>query len=307
MPEMRNEPRSYARESSFLSLLSGWVQQGVESFIATQRILVDLAIRQNANAMDVIRERLADPDICPAAIISELAGEGISNFIEAQRILLSLVQSENEIMMRGLKERVGVTKVTEAMTDVARRSIDNFLEMQHGFLKIASKQTHHWLLGAKEGKGADGVRLVDVAQEGMDNFVRSQKKFLDILAEETSHATSKERKGDRKIKKTELSQLALEATDSFIDAQKKLLDVAGRQVGAGVKAAGRTVKMFKPLPLEPLADITREGVKGFVDAEKAMFDSMMKAGRKPAPKTTHRKKARAGRKPRAAKAAAAVA
>ena len=129
MPEtMRNEPsRTYARESSFLSLLSGWVQQGIESFIATQRILVDLAIRQNANAMEVIRERLADPDICPVAIISELAGEGITNFIEAQRILLSLVQSENEILMKGVKERVGVTKVTAAMTDMARRSIDNFL------------------------------------------------------------------------------------------------------------------------------------------------------------------------------------
>ncbi len=36
-----------ARESSFINLLSGWVQQGVENFFATQRILVDLAMRQN--------------------------------------------------------------------------------------------------------------------------------------------------------------------------------------------------------------------------------------------------------------------
>jgi hypothetical protein len=78
-------------------------------------------------------------------------------------------------------------------------------------------------------------------------------------------------------------------------------------MGAGVKAAGRTVKMFKPLPLEPLADLTREGVKNFVDAEKAMIDSMMKAGRKPAPKPERRAKARVTRKARAAKAAAAVA
>ena len=81
---------------------------------------------------------------------------------------------------------------------------------------------------------------------------------------------STDRGSERKMKKSEISQLALEATDSFIDAQKALLDVAGRQMGAGVKAAGRTVKMFKPLPLEPLADLTREGVKSFVDAEKAI-------------------------------------
>ncbi|HLH08297.1 MAG TPA: hypothetical protein VKW78_13750 [Terriglobales bacterium] len=290
-----------------MSLLSGWVQQGVESFIATQRILVDLAIRQNANAMNVIRERLADPDICPAAIISELAGEGVTNFIEAQRILLSLVQSENEILMKGVKERVGITKTTAAMSDMVRRSIDNFLDMQHGFLKIASKHTQHWLMGAKAGKNADGVRLVDIAQEGMENFVRSQKKFLDILAEETVHATSRERGTERKTKKTELSQLALEATDSFIDAQKKLLDVAGKQVTAGVKAAGRTAKMFKPLPFEPLADITRKGVKGFVDAEKAMIDSMVKGGRKIETRPPRRVKARVTRKTRAPRVAAAVA
>ena len=40
--ESKSEPM--ARESSFVNLLSGWVQQGVENFFATQRILVDLAI-----------------------------------------------------------------------------------------------------------------------------------------------------------------------------------------------------------------------------------------------------------------------
>ncbi len=47
-------------DSSFVSLLSGWVQQGVENFFATQRILVDLAMSQNANAMNLVRSRLTD-------------------------------------------------------------------------------------------------------------------------------------------------------------------------------------------------------------------------------------------------------
>jgi hypothetical protein len=42
MPRVSNHaPATYERPSSFVSLLSGWVQQGVESFFATQRILVD--------------------------------------------------------------------------------------------------------------------------------------------------------------------------------------------------------------------------------------------------------------------------
>lgn len=42
-------PRTHHGESSFVSLLSGWAQQGVQSFFATQRILLDLAMRQNAS------------------------------------------------------------------------------------------------------------------------------------------------------------------------------------------------------------------------------------------------------------------
>ena len=63
MPKESSEPVSnHERPSSFVSLLSGWVQQGLESFFATQRILVDLAMRQNTNAMKTIREGLSESE-----------------------------------------------------------------------------------------------------------------------------------------------------------------------------------------------------------------------------------------------------
>ena len=37
-----------AREPSSISMLAGWLQQGTESFFASQRILMDLVMRQNA-------------------------------------------------------------------------------------------------------------------------------------------------------------------------------------------------------------------------------------------------------------------
>ena len=49
--ESNGPSANHERPSSFVSLLSGWAQQGLESFFATQRILVDLAMRQNTNAM----------------------------------------------------------------------------------------------------------------------------------------------------------------------------------------------------------------------------------------------------------------
>jgi len=106
-----------AQESSFINLLSGWVQQGIENFFATQRILVDLAIRQNGTVIDVMREKLTAPDFRPVAMVKEFAGEGLANFIEGQKLIVELAQRESEILATGVKERVGGFPVTDALVD----------------------------------------------------------------------------------------------------------------------------------------------------------------------------------------------
>jgi len=276
-------------DSSFVSLLSGWVQQGVENFFATQRILVDLAMSQNANVMKVVRGRFADPDFCPAAVASELAGEAMKNFIEGQKLLLNLARREHEILTEGVKERVSGSNVAVAITELAQRGFNSFVELQQDFLKMASKQTHTWLTAVKAGKPFDPENLVEMAREAMDHFVHTQKKFLDMVAEEATKATSG-KEHTKKMKKTEIAEMAKEATDAFIEAQKKLMDVAGQQVNAGMRAAGRAVNMIAPFPFITIPDLTREGVKNFVTAEKAMIDTVMHR-----PETKHTTKTTAHR------------
>lgn len=290
----------HSRESSIVTLLSGWMQQGVSSFFATQRILLDLAMRQNASVMHLLRERLADPRYSPASILTELAGEGMSNFIEAQKVLLNLAHEQNTIIMAGVKERVVGSAPAAAISDVLRRSVDTFIEMQHEFLKIASKQTHTWMEAAKSGKQFDGERLIELAREGMEKFVHAQKRFLDVIAEETGKATSgKHANGaGKKTKKTEIAELGRHATESFIEAQKKLFEVAGRQMNVNLKAVGKTVELMRPLPLTPLAELTREGVRSFVDAQKELMEVMVK------PRSGHQQASKpAGRQRRPARAA----
>ncbi|SRR5690242_9973554 len=294
--DTRPGPAAHARPSSLLSLLTGWVQQGVESFFATQRILVDVAMRQNAVAMKSLREGLSDPENSPVAVLTELAVEGTSSFIEVQRILLNLAQQENEILMNGIKERVGGAPPVVAMTDFLRRSIDTFIRMQEDFLKITSKQTLNWLDAVKAGKGFQGDHLVDLAKEGMETFVQAQKKFLDVIAQEAIKATGGKHEAMKKTRKTELSTLAREATNSFVDAQKRLLDVVGQQMNVNLKAATRTMEMMSPARLLPMANLTGEGVRSFMDAEKAMIESMIKPrkvvsmpARRPSRAVRHRK------------------
>lgn len=299
VPPVRHAPPP----SSIFSLLTGWVQQGVESFFATQRVLVDVAMRQNAIAMKSLRDVLSDPENSPVAILTELAVEGTSSFIEAQHILLNLVQQENEILMNGVKERVGGSPAAVATTDLLRRSIDTFVGMQQEFLRITKKQTMSWLEAVNAGKGYNGSHLVDLARESMDTFVHSQKKFLDIISEETSKAISGKPRTD-KIKKTEIAKLAHEGVNTFIDAQKKLLDVAGQQMNVNLDATTRAMSMLSPMRLLPMANITGEGVRSFVEAEKALIDSMVKPTAK-APRAPQRRAKKGAHRGKTAMAQAA--
>jgi hypothetical protein len=300
MPAAKHES-SYWKDSSVLSLLSGWGQQGVQTLFATQRILLDLAMRQNASVMHAVRQQLSDPHRSPTAILSEVAEEGMTNFMEGQTILLELGKQQNEILLNGVKERMGDCPRRRALINLLQRSVNTFIEMQEEYLKMASKQTHTWLESAKAGKPYQPEHVIDLARDAMENFAKAQKKFLDVVADETAKATgSKHTNGAGKSKRTELSQLAKEATDSLIEAQKRLVDVAGKQLNAGAQSAGKTLELLKPFPFLPLNELTREVVKSYVDAQKSLMDVMVKApnGAKP---VVHKKT------PKRAKAAVAVA
>ena len=270
--------RTHPHESSFATILSGWAQQGVQSFFATQRILLDLAMRQNANVMHALRKQLTDPHHSPTAILSNLAGETMTNFIEGQKVLLDLGKQQNQILVRGVKERVGEWPAAHALTNLFGRSVETFLQMQEEFLKVADKQAHSWTEAAKAGKPYESEHLMALAREGMQNFVKAQKQFLDMIAEETSKAGGGKHKPGaiKKIKKTELSELARQATESFIDAQKKLVDIAGKQMNANVKTAGTALELLRPFPFVPFAEVTREAVKSYVDAQKALMDAVVR-------------------------------
>jgi len=266
------------KEPSFVSMLSGWAQQGVQGFFTTQRILLDLAMRQNANVMHAVRQQLSDPHHSPAALLSDMAGEGMANFIEGQKALLDLGKQQNEILMGSVKERVGDWPAAEAITDMLQRSLEAFLDLQQEYLKIAGKQTHSWVEAAKAGKPYQGEHLMELAREGMESFTKAQKQFLDLIAEETAKATRGKRTNGagKKMKKTELAEVARQTAESFMEAQKKLVDVMGKQMNANVKTAGKAVDLLTPFPMLPLAELTREGVKSYVDAQKALMEVMVK-------------------------------
>src|SRR4051812_4496199 len=91
MPAKANpEPAANWYQVSPFSALTGWAKQAAEGFFATQRILLDLVMRQNATTMSAIRDRLSEVRSISMDAMTEMAGEGISNMIAAERVLLHL-------------------------------------------------------------------------------------------------------------------------------------------------------------------------------------------------------------------------
>jgi hypothetical protein len=73
-----------------------------------------------------------------------------------------------------------------------------------------------------------------------------------------------------------------------------------------VKTAGKSLELLRPFPFLPLTELTREGVKSYVDAQKALMDIVVKpvVEHKHPDKPVHARKTARARK---VKAAAAVA
>jgi len=300
MPTATHSEASHHKESSLLALLSGWSQQGIQTLFATQRILLDLAMRQNANVMHAVRQQLSDPHHSPAAILSAVAEETTTNFLEGQRVLLALGKEQNTLLLNAAKERVADSPRRTAAINLLQRSFEAFLQMHEEYLKLAGRQTRAWLQSAQSGKPYQPKNLMNFAREGMETFLKAQKHFLDIVSEEATKAVEGKPVKTSGKKPTEMKELARRSTQAMVDAQKAFVEVAGKQMDAQVEAAGKALKMFKPFPLLPVNELAREAVKSYVDAQKALMEVMTKssnghkeASRPARPARRHVKKATA--------------
>ena len=263
------------REPSPISMLAGWLRQGTESFFASQRVLMDLVMRQNTNAISAFQGRLTEARNIAGTAATEMAGEGISNFIAAQRVLLNLAQRQNEIVSTVVKERTGGSAPVAAVTDLFSRGVDTVIGMQQHFLTLAARQADEWIDATKSGEPFEGIHLTALARESMETFVRSQKRFLDVLAEETAHAT-KAGNGHSAAAKTELAELARQSAEAYIDAQKKLLDVATQQLKVNAKTAREAMDAINPMPMETLGKLARNTMDGFLESQQALVNLVIK-------------------------------
>jgi len=165
---MENDTKSMAAHvSEPASTLAHWARQGMESFVATQKILLDLAAQQNSLTLGFVRERVNFSPLRPLTGIVEMAGQSMANFVAAQKILLDLAAEENALMQSGVKEGLGLSGLPAAMTDAIREGVNAFVAMQKKFLDMVNQQSQAAVEAIKEGKRYEGKDLAEITREGV--------------------------------------------------------------------------------------------------------------------------------------------
>lgn len=292
--------------------LASWVRQGVESFAAAQRILLDLTAQQNALAIGVLRERFNLPRIRPVASLIDMANQAITGLAGAGDILLDLAAGETAVAADGVKEALRLGTVGGTVADVVRHRTVTLIEMQRRLLDGVAAQMKEVAAAYEEGKGlTGGASIGELARRAMEGFVETEKKFLDLVSEEVNAATEPGRpaKKPSRDRSKVLTQLARDGVEKYIDAQKELLEFAIQQFGAtNGKSAGERAEAARAAKEEvrtSFAELTRKSVKNFVNAEKSLLEVAVK----PAKRTvkTGKGATKAQRKTRTRKAAAAKA
>ena len=76
--------------------------EGISNFIAAQRVLLQLAQRQNEILMGGVQERVAGA--APLAAITELLGRGIDTFIDMQQHFLTIAAKQTDAWIDAAKE-----------------------------------------------------------------------------------------------------------------------------------------------------------------------------------------------------------
>ena len=231
--------------SSPLNRLARWARQGIESFVAAQKTLLDLTAQQNALVFGMVRERLSKPSFRPDVAIAKMADKGVEHFTAAGKILLDLAAGETALAVDGFKEGLRLPAVASTVADVVRHRVDTLIGLQKRLLDAAAEQTHALAESYREGKGLmAGAALAELAQRGIESFVETEKKFLDLVVHEVTTATKdgKEHRKPAQDRSKVLAQLAREGVEKYIDAQKKLLHLAIEQMESTGKATGELLE-----------------------------------------------------------------
>jgi hypothetical protein len=257
------------------SFMPGWARQGVQSFVAAQKIIMDLAAQENALLIGLVRERLSKPGGELGSSVAGITEQGVKNLTEVGKILLDLAADETAIAVEGVKEGLRLPPPAAAMAEVVRHRVGTFVEMQKNLLDATADQAHAVAKSLREGEQPlSAVDFAELARRGFEDFVASEKKFLELASQEVSAATKGEKRASKapKERMEVLTNTAREGAEKYVDTQKKLIDFTIEQLEETAKASRQHREGVRKEAMSSWGELTEKSVHNFVAAEKSLLD-----------------------------------
>jgi len=257
------------------SLMPGWARQGVQSFVAAQKIIMDLAAQENALLIGMARESLSNQGAQLAPAMAGMAEKGVKSLTTIGKILLDLAADETALAVEGVKAGLRLPAPAGAMAEVVRHRVGTIVEMQKNLLDVAAEQAHAIAESYREGENPRAAtRAAEVARRGIEAFVASEKKFLDLAAQEVTTAAKGEKRAAKpnKDRMEVLTTMAREGAEKYIETQKKLLALAIDQLEETVKPSREHKEGGRKEAKLPWEELAEKSVHNFVAAEKSLLD-----------------------------------
>ena len=204
--------------------------EGISNFIAAQRVLLNLAQRENEILTTVVKERIGGP--APVAALTDLFSRGVDTVIGMQQHLLTLAARQTD-------EWIDATKSGEPfeglqLTALARESMETFVRSQKKFLDVLAEETAHATGKETNGKAhpaAKKTELTELARQSAEAYIDAQKKLLDVATQQlkVNAKTAREAIGAMNPLPVEtLGELLKHTVAGLVESGQELLDVMAK-------------------------------------------------------------------------------
>jgi hypothetical protein len=201
--------------------------EGISNFIAAQRVLLNLAQRENEIVTTAVKERIGGP--APFAAVTELFSRGVDTVIGMHQHFLTMAARQTD-------EWIDATKSGEPfggiqLTALARESMETFVRSQKKFLDVLAEETAHATGKETNGKphpAPKKTELTELARQSAEAYIDAQKKLLDVATQQlkVNAKTAREAIGAMNPLPAEtLGELAKHTIEGLFESEQDLLNV----------------------------------------------------------------------------------
>ncbi len=198
---------------------------------------------------------------------ANIARQGVDTVTAAMRIISDLTAQELSMVIGMMRERISM-RPAASLVGMGGRAMMGVIGAEKILLDLAAGETAIVVEGLKEGlKLRPSIAaVVDIVPKGVHAYAEMGKSFLDDTVEQTQDFVDAYTEGKPLMIGDRMKKFTRQRVEAFVETQKKFLDEVNEQVtiateGGEEAAAGE----------RSLAQIAREGVDKFIDAEKKVL------------------------------------